>query len=330
MLSGPSWITRAARLLRSARGAFDLPSIIAGVVVVGILTAGVLAAVFGVIPWAQDNAAKQDLSAVRTAEGVARTKDGKFLTSEGLSAAQYLSKSTTLAVGTDAGGTCYVAVAKAPSRTYFVTDAKSDPAELKTDTVTGCLTGAELQALLDAIKGAAATITPPAPSAPVVAAPKPAITGWGNAYFGQMGNALAAGTGLQLTPADAVFTAAPTTVHNVSAGRNFSCAAADDKAYCWGENSLGGTGLGAANGTTTSPTAVGGILTGKKVTAVSASTQTGCAIADTAYCWGSLPGIRLSCRCQHRCRGGRTHRTPSSMRHRPRWRRCVSGCLRRR
>lgn len=63
--------------LRSSAGAFDLPSIITGVVVIGILAAGVLAAIFGVIPFVQNNAAKQDLAAINTGEGVAYAKDGQ-------------------------------------------------------------------------------------------------------------------------------------------------------------------------------------------------------------------------------------------------------------
>ncbi|MCC3299237.1 hypothetical protein LJ757_15715, partial [Arthrobacter sp. zg-Y453] len=65
--------------LKQSSGAFDLPSIMTGVIVVGILAAGVLAAIFGVIPYAQNNGAKQDLSSIRTAEGVAKAKDNRFM-----------------------------------------------------------------------------------------------------------------------------------------------------------------------------------------------------------------------------------------------------------
>lgn len=61
---------RLSDAFRNEKGAFDLPSIMIGVAVVAILTVGVLAAIFGVIPWAQDNAAKQDVSAIVTAQGV--------------------------------------------------------------------------------------------------------------------------------------------------------------------------------------------------------------------------------------------------------------------
>lgn len=61
---------RMSDAFKSEAGAFDLPSILVGVVVVGILTAGVLASIFGVIPFAQDKGAQQDLGAVVTAQGV--------------------------------------------------------------------------------------------------------------------------------------------------------------------------------------------------------------------------------------------------------------------
>lgn len=61
---------RVADAFKNEAGAFDLPSILVGVVVVGILTAGVLASIFGVIPFAQDKGAQQDLGAITTAQGV--------------------------------------------------------------------------------------------------------------------------------------------------------------------------------------------------------------------------------------------------------------------
>jgi len=57
---------RVADAFKNEDGAFDLPSILVGVVVVGILTAGVLASIFGVIPFSQDKGAQQDLGAVTT------------------------------------------------------------------------------------------------------------------------------------------------------------------------------------------------------------------------------------------------------------------------
>lgn len=61
---------RVSDAFKNEAGAFDLPSILVGVVVVGVLTAGVLASIFGVIPFAQDKGAEQNLGAVTTAQGV--------------------------------------------------------------------------------------------------------------------------------------------------------------------------------------------------------------------------------------------------------------------
>ena len=143
---------RTREALRSARGAFDLPSIITGVVVVGVLVAGALAAIFGVIPFAQDNGAKQDLAAVRTAEGVAKTKDGKFLDGAGLQGAKYLSSLTSSGVKTDAGGSCYVAVAKSGTgAVFYATDASTEPKVLTSSTDTGCIPVPEQESLAAAL-----------------------------------------------------------------------------------------------------------------------------------------------------------------------------------
>lgn len=61
---------RVSDAFKNEAGAFDLPSILVGVVVVGVLTAGVLASIFGVIPFAQDKGAQQNLGAITTAQGV--------------------------------------------------------------------------------------------------------------------------------------------------------------------------------------------------------------------------------------------------------------------
>jgi type II secretory pathway pseudopilin PulG len=61
---------RVSDAFKNEDGAFDLPSILVGVVVVGVLTAGVLASIFGVIPFAQDKGAEQNIGAITTAQGV--------------------------------------------------------------------------------------------------------------------------------------------------------------------------------------------------------------------------------------------------------------------
>jgi hypothetical protein len=53
-------------------GAFDLASIMVGVVVTGIIGGIVAATIFAVIPWSQNNAAKSQLDTVDTAENTYR------------------------------------------------------------------------------------------------------------------------------------------------------------------------------------------------------------------------------------------------------------------
>ncbi|MGK3708586.1 fibronectin type III domain-containing protein [Arthrobacter sp. IK3] len=142
--------------LRKSSGAFDLPSIMTGVITVGILTAGILAAIFGVIPYAQNNAAKQDLSAIRTAEGVARTKDNRFMDHQGLLDTGYLQMSSTkqTKVKADEKGTCYVALAKSGTgKIFYSTDTRTDPEIFEADTETGCLTAEDLAELIEDVGG---------------------------------------------------------------------------------------------------------------------------------------------------------------------------------
>ncbi len=111
--------------LASERGAFDLPSIITGVVVVGVLTAGVLASVFGVIPFAQDNGAKQDLSAVRTAQGVQLAKHGAYLDKSGLAAAGLTGSLPAKMTVTSTGAEFCASTVSGAGNTFLVTSDNS-------------------------------------------------------------------------------------------------------------------------------------------------------------------------------------------------------------
>lgn len=173
MHSSTSFRARLAALRSSESGAFDLPSILVGVVVVGILTSGVLASIFGVIPFAQDLGAKQDLGAIRVAESVSKVNTGRFTDSAGLAAAQLISSPKTPAVGTDAAGSCYVGVSRSDAGTLFYsTDTLTDPKPLRADSVPGCLTAAEVNALVAAAGGT-----------PFAAAPDPRTATCGGATY---------------------------------------------------------------------------------------------------------------------------------------------------
>lgn len=119
------------RILRSARGAFDLPSILVGVVVVGVLTAGVLAAVFGVIPFAQDNGAKQDLSAINTAQGVHKATKGKFVDDVSLKAAELVGElpAEMTVAATDGGGKYCASTQSKTGRFFTISSENTTPRE---------------------------------------------------------------------------------------------------------------------------------------------------------------------------------------------------------
>ena len=53
---------------KNEEGAIDLASIMVGIIVIGLIGGVIAATVFAVIPWAQDNAAKQQLDSVAAAQ----------------------------------------------------------------------------------------------------------------------------------------------------------------------------------------------------------------------------------------------------------------------
>lgn len=279
----PPLSKRIRRALRSASGAFDLPSIITGVVVVGILAAGVFAAIFGVIPFAQDHGARQDLSAVRTAEGVAKVKDGKYLPGEGLADAGYLQPPANLAIDADAAGSCWVGIVQSgSSAAFYATSMRPDPMPYAPDTDTGCLDVPAQEALAASVLRRA----PAGGTAPPVIKAAGYVSAWGANNYGQLGH----GDGPQLpTPTDVLASGvmAGKTVSALSAGGSHSCALASGAVYCWGNNSNGKLGDGTTLDSSI-PVAVRGALAGKTVTALSAGMDHTCAVADgAAYCWGA-------------------------------------------
>lgn len=111
---------------------------------------------------------------------------------------------------------------------------------------------------------------------------------WGGNGDGQLG----IGTTVDTNVPVAVSTAgvlSGKTVTQIAAGDYHTCAIADGKAYCWGDNMFGQQ----ANGTTVDtrlPGAVdvSGVLAGKTVTHIGAGYNTNCAVADAyTHCWGN-------------------------------------------
>ena len=128
-------------VFRSESGAIDLASIMVGVVVLGLMGGVVSATVFSVIPWAQDNAAKEQLNAVASAQsayiGLASDSGGaiRYGNADDLKtspttlfdAQAAKVKIATIGEGADAH---YIAAARSSSGKYwYLTDKISNPRE---------------------------------------------------------------------------------------------------------------------------------------------------------------------------------------------------------
>ena len=116
-------------VLRSSGGAIDLASIMVGVLVIGIVGGVIAAAVFGVVPWAQDNAAKQALGSVATAESVA------YATSSDKGAAKFLDDAAITTTGAPDDTALLqqsdkIKIAVSPLGSHYVAVSKSDNGNL--------------------------------------------------------------------------------------------------------------------------------------------------------------------------------------------------------
>lgn len=80
---------------------------------------------------------------------------------------------------------------------------------------------------------------------------------------------------------------------SVSSGTDHTCALASGRVFCWGRNVNGQLGIGSYSSSSV-PVAVGGLLSGKEVTALSVGGQHTCAVAEgKVYCWGDNQNARL-------------------------------------
>jgi len=105
---------RVKNSLRSEKGIFDLPSIMMGVVVTGILAAVTSAALILVVPWFQDNTAKNDINLIKVAETSSYNDTSMYTSFANLKTKNYLQK----AMSTNA---CVVLSATSGDYTVYVT-----------------------------------------------------------------------------------------------------------------------------------------------------------------------------------------------------------------
>ncbi len=111
---------------------------------------------------------------------------------------------------------------------------------------------------------------------------------WGRNNYGQLGNNLTTDSSVPIPVYAGGVLSGKTITAIVAGGVDSTCAVADGKVYCWGNNSLGQLG----DGTTVErhvPVAVNtsGVLSGKTVTDVGHDYHHTCALASgSVYCWG--------------------------------------------
>lgn len=129
-------------IFRNEQGAIDLASIMVGIIVIGLIGGVIASTVFAVIPWTQDNAAKQQLDSVVSAESAyiglssttppslpAGAKGNSFGNSAELATAKLMGTGPNYCVVTPADGKSYVAYSKSASGAVFHVTDKNSKAE---------------------------------------------------------------------------------------------------------------------------------------------------------------------------------------------------------
>lgn len=147
-----SSLAKPSDVFRNEDGAIDLSSIMVGVIVIGLIGGVIAATVFAVIPWTQDNAAKQQLDSITSAESAymgmssaipsplaAGYVANSFANSAQLAAANLLQTGPSYCVSTPADGKSYTAFSQSASGQVFsTTDKNSQPVTYSGALTTDC------------------------------------------------------------------------------------------------------------------------------------------------------------------------------------------------
>ena len=167
-------------LFRNETGAIDLASIMVGIIVIGLIGGVIASTIFVVIPWSQDNAAKQQLDSVVQAENAyfglssstpstlpAGYKVNSFGKSADLAGANLLSTGPTYCATTTTDNKSYDAYSQSSSGTIFTVNDKNNKPVIFTGTLpTDC----------QFITAAASTSNPSASPTPTYIDPTPTTT----------------------------------------------------------------------------------------------------------------------------------------------------------
>jgi len=136
--SRPNNYTTIRLAFRSINGAIDLASIMVGIIVMGIIGGVVGAVIFAVIPWSQDNAAKQAVTSVHTAESVIFAREGAYVDMAGLKREKLVSASDNITVDKNASGSCYAVASHSSTGKVFYATSKDPKITEDRSSVTWC------------------------------------------------------------------------------------------------------------------------------------------------------------------------------------------------
>jgi type II secretory pathway pseudopilin PulG len=140
---------------KNEAGAIDLASIMVGIIVIGLIGGVIAATVFAVIPWAQDNAAKQQLDSIVAAESayLGLSADGPQANVAGSTINSYGTKANLASAGlldltanadalvyTSATPGYAAAVKSAAGNWFKITDTKTQPTAIGKNISTGAAT----------------------------------------------------------------------------------------------------------------------------------------------------------------------------------------------
>jgi alpha-tubulin suppressor-like RCC1 family protein len=262
-----------------------------------LIAAGIVMVV-GIMPWTQDNISKDALDAVRASEQTVKSTTRSFLAKDDMIAKKAMAPDDSIDVAVDAGGNCFLAVAKSESgKVFYVTNTRTEANELPSSGDTGCLTTTASKALADGVGGAddkapaaAFGITYPdavfSSAATAAETIYPTISAASGTLSYSYSGTLPDGVTFGTTTGRFYGSVWGNGAEAVTAGTSYGCGISNKTGYCWGSNTSGKLGNGSATSSTV-PVAVGGLLAGKPMTAMSSGEGFTCGISNgAAYCWG--------------------------------------------